>query len=68
MDLFKEMDRLTEPLSAASKVRTLSREEIEALVAAGAVTPVERIPEFRQRGRVHFPASRKGEYESRYWR
>ena len=45
MDVWAEVDKRTAPPPSASPVRSLSREEIEALQASGQVTPVDQIPE-----------------------
>ena len=39
MDLFSELEKLTEPLFKAGPVRSLSRDEIIRLEAEGSVTP-----------------------------
>jgi len=56
MNLFRELDRITQPTSA-SKVRTLSPREIAELVGRGVITPVERI--LTQGPRVSVPLNRR---------
>jgi hypothetical protein len=55
MDLYRELSRITEPPPAASKVRSLTPDEIKQLMATGQITPVEQIPELHTRPRIHFP-------------
>jgi len=42
MNLFRELDKITQP-TAASKVRTLSPKEIAELARRGDITPPDRI-------------------------
>lgn len=56
MNIYSELDRLTEPQFVTIDVKSLSREEIEALQASGAITPIEKIPAVRSRSRVSLPA------------
>jgi len=55
MDIEKEFDRITAPAGGASKVRRLTRDEIEELAQSGKVTPVEQIPQYHCCGREVFP-------------
>lgn len=55
MDLYQELDRLTHPGCARSAIRSLSREEIEALQAKGEITPPALIPSKHLQGRVSVP-------------
>lgn len=50
MDIEREFDRLTAPPASASAVRRLSREEIDRLLLAGQITPVEQIPQYHLSG------------------
>lgn len=59
MNLYQELSRLTEPDPKAGKVRALSKEEIEVLQEAGAITPVELIPEAHMPRRVSLPPAYK---------
>jgi hypothetical protein len=54
MNLMRELDRMTQQ-TGASRVRTLSPEEVVGLERAGRITPVERIPESRAMTRVSTP-------------
>lgn len=56
MNLFREIDKITQP-TAASRVRTLSIEEIAELKRQGSITPIEKI--LTQRPRVSVPLNRR---------
>lgn len=59
MNLYRELDRMTQP-TAATRIRILSPEEVGELQQRGAFTPIERI---RTRGpRVSVPFRRR-----RFW-
>jgi len=56
MNLYHELDRITQP-TAATRLRTLSPEEVASLDRAGQITPVEKIQ--TQKPRVCVPLKRR---------
>ncbi len=54
MNLLRELDRMTQP-TAASRVRSLSPDEIAALERDRKITPVEDIPKSHAMTRVSTP-------------
>lgn len=60
MNLDVELDRITAPPACASRLRKLSRDEIEGLQAAGKITPLSAIPVFHLMRRESFPPEPQG--------
>jgi hypothetical protein len=57
MNLMRELDRLTEP-QGASRVRTLSADEVANLERTGRITPLEQIPKSHAMTRSSVPRNR----------
>jgi hypothetical protein len=55
MNTVIELDRLTAPPFKASRIRILSRTEIDELVASGRITPVGLIPAMHHQSRISVP-------------